>query len=147
MTTVSRSIGAAPEEVFAQLADGWIYGAWVVGASHIRDVDSEWPAVGALLHHRVGPWPVSVDDTTEVVAMVPDERLVLRAKAFPFGVARVELAISAAEGGCVVDMAEGPTGGIAKWLDNPLLRIVLRRRNAESLARLDDLASKRPAPD
>src|SRR3954471_9339924 len=48
MPSVSRSIGAAPDEVFAQLADGWIYGAWVVGASHIRDVDAEWPAVGAL---------------------------------------------------------------------------------------------------
>jgi len=146
MTSVSRSIGVAPHKVFAQLADGWIYGAWVVGASHIRDVDADWPAVGAHLHHRVGPWPVSVDDTTEVIEVVPDKRLVLRAKAFPVGEARVELSISPAGEGCVVEMAEAPTGGIGAWLDNPILRMVLRRRNAQSLARLDDLATKRPAP-
>jgi len=43
-------------------------------------------------------------------------------------------------------MAEAPTRGVFAKLDNPLLRLILRKRNEESLARLADLSSRRPAP-
>jgi hypothetical protein len=46
--------------------------------------------------------------------------------------------------GSLVTMSEAPTHGIGSWLDNPLQRLVLRRRNLESLARLASLAEKRP---
>jgi uncharacterized protein YndB with AHSA1/START domain len=145
MTTVSRNIAATPDEVFAQLADGWIYAAWVVGASHIRDVDAGWPAVGTRIHHRVGPWPATIDDTTEVIDVITGSRLVLQARAWPIGEARVELTIEAdGKDGSRVSMAEAPTRGVGNWLDNPLQRIVLRGRNRESLARLASLAEKRP---
>jgi uncharacterized protein YndB with AHSA1/START domain len=144
LTTVCREIAVHPDRVFDQLADGWIFSAWVVGASHIRDVDPEWPAVGARLHHRVGPWPVSIDDTTQVLEVVPGSRLVLQARAWPFGEARVELTIEAAAFGSTVIMAEAPTHGAGRVFDNPLQRVVLRRRNMESLTRLACLAEKRP---
>ena len=147
MTKTSRIVDADPGEVFAQLSDGWIYGAWVVGASHIRHVDDDWPAVGSRLHHRVGPWPVAITDTTEVVEMEPNARLVLRAKAWPAGEARVELDIAPDRAGSVVTMGEAPTKGIFALLDNPLTRLILRKRNEESLARLADLSSRRPDPN
>ena len=146
MTTVSRSINASPAAVFAQLADGWIYSGWVVGASHIRDVDAAWPAAGSQIHHRVGPWPFSVDDTTRVVEVVSGSCLVLQARAWPVGEARVELTIEPDGAGSRVTMSEAPTNGVGRWLDNPLQRLGLRRRNVESLARLASLAEKRPLP-
>jgi hypothetical protein len=147
MTSVSRQIAASADEVFAQLADGWIYASWVVGASHIRDVEAGWPAIGTRIHHRVGPWPITIDDTTEVIDVLASTRLVLQARAWPTGEARVELTIEAdGDDGCVVTMSEEPTRGVGSWLDNPLQRVVLRRRNVESLARLASLAEKRPRP-
>ena len=147
MTQTTRIFDAQPRDVFAQLSDGWIYGAWVVGASHIRHVDANWPAVGTRLHHRVGPWPIALSDSTEVLEMVPNERLVLRAKAWPAGEARVELDIAPDSAGSVVTMGEAPTKGIFALLDNPLVRLILRKRNEESLARLADLSARRPDPN
>ena len=39
---------------------------WAVGAARIREVDEDWPAVGARIHHSVGAWPVLISDTTVV---------------------------------------------------------------------------------
>lgn len=146
MTTVSRKIAATPDDVFAQLADGWIYSAWVVGACHIRDVDTEWPAIGSRIHHRVGSWPFTIDDSTQVIDAEAGSHLVLQARAWPAGEARVELFIESDDGGSLVTMAENPTNGIGTWTDNPLQRMMLRKRNIESLARLASLAERRPRP-
>jgi hypothetical protein len=143
MTTVSKLVHAAPEAVFAQLADGWIFPVWVVGASHIRDVDDDWPAPGSELHHKVGAWPLMINDSTQVLEMTPNRRLVLQAKAKLFGQARVEIALQPAGDDCLVTMSEAPTRGIVHRLDNPLQRYALRRRNIESLDRLATLAEKR----
>ena len=44
--TVSRSVAAPAEAVWAVLADGWQYATWVVGASRVRAVDAGWPRAG-----------------------------------------------------------------------------------------------------
>ena len=43
MTQIERTIPAGAGQIFDVLADGWSYAAWVVGNSHVRDVDPEWP--------------------------------------------------------------------------------------------------------
>ena len=43
----------------------------VVGAVHIRDVDTSWPSAGSQVHHKVGAWPVMIADATEVLACDP----------------------------------------------------------------------------
>lgn len=58
MIEVSEMVSAKPGQVFAVLADGWLYPLWVVGASHMRQVDEGWPAVGTRIHHSVSPWPL-----------------------------------------------------------------------------------------
>jgi uncharacterized protein YndB with AHSA1/START domain len=141
---VSKHVNAPPERVWAELSDGWMFTGWVVGATHIRDVDPNWPQVGARLHHQVGAWPLVVNDSTAVVESEPPRRLVLQARAWPVGEARVEVTIEADGDGSMVVMSEAPTDGPGRWLHNPVQEALLRRRNVESLERLADIAEKRP---
>jgi uncharacterized protein YndB with AHSA1/START domain len=143
LTTVDRHVDAPPERVFAALSDGWLLPVWVVGATHIRDVDENWPEPGSRAHHQVGPWPVSIADSTAVVDCEPPRRLVLQARAYPVGEARVDITVEPDGTGSRVVMAEAPTHGAARLLDNPLQRWVLAARNRESLARLAALAEHR----
>lgn len=145
-TTESCHIDASPERVFAHLTDPWVYPVWVVGATHIRGVDEGWPRPGARLHHRVGAWPFTLDDNTEVVACDAPTRLVLQARAGIFGQARVEITVEPEDGGAKVVMREAPTDGPGKVIDNPVQRLLLRLRNRESLVRLKTLVENRPAP-
>lgn len=66
MATVDCSIAATPAEVFAVLANGWFYSNWVVGTSHMRAVEAEWPERGSRLFHATGVWPVVVRDESVV---------------------------------------------------------------------------------
>jgi uncharacterized protein YndB with AHSA1/START domain len=147
MSRVERVIGGSPEQVWAVLADGWLYPVWVVGATHMRDVDDSWPGKGARLHHQVGAWPLMLSDTTQVVRSEPAQELVLQARAWPTGEARIEITIEAHPDGALVRMAEAPSHGPAFHLDNPLLRRLLVARNNESLARLAAIVEHRPSPD
>lgn len=143
---VSRYVEASPERVWAELSDGWMFTGWVVGASHIRGVDGTWPDAGARLHHQVGAWPLVVSDTTVVLESDPPRRLVLQARAWPMGEARVELHVAGEGSGTRVTMAESPTRGPAAVLHTRLQEAALRKRNIESLARLASIAENRPLP-
>ena len=55
---------APPERVFDALVDAWLLPVWVVGATHIRDVDDNWPEPGSVVHHQVGAWPFTISDVT-----------------------------------------------------------------------------------
>jgi uncharacterized protein YndB with AHSA1/START domain len=140
----TRTIGASAEEIFQVLADGWSYGGWVVGAAHVRDVDPDWPAVGSRLHHRVGPWPVSLDDSTRVVAVEPARLLELDARAWPVGAARIRVTLEPVDADRTrVRMAEHLTSPKARHIPQALQDLALVPRNRECLARLDDLAVHR----
>jgi uncharacterized protein YndB with AHSA1/START domain len=140
---VSRQMAAPPEAVFAAMSDAWLFPVWVVGATHVRTVDENWPAPGARMHHQVGPWPIAVSDSTQVIECEAPTRLVMQARAYPFGEARVELAVRPVSGGSPVRMAEAPTHGAGRLLDNPLQRRLLAARNRESLARLAAVVENR----
>ena len=147
MSIVHGHIDASAETVFAVLADGWHYSNWVVGTSHVRAVEAEWPAVGARLFHASGLWPAVTRDETTVDEVEAPRLLVLTAKGRPFGEARVTLELADAPGGGTdVTMAEVPVAGPGKWVHNPLGDVVLSRRNTESLARLAALVQRRTSP-
>lgn len=112
MIEVARLVCAPPEDVWAVLADGWVYSGWVVGASRMRAVDTHWPAPGATLHHSIGGWPMLLDDTTTVLEASPGRELVLRARGWPVGAAEVRVQLSAHGVGTMVRMAEDVTSGI-----------------------------------
>lgn len=136
MSVNSRVVKATPDQVWHVLSDGWLYPLWVVGASRMREVDDHWPAVGARLHHSVGAWPLLLDDTTEVMEVVPGSRLTLRARAWPAGAAEVVLRLEAlgVETEIVIEenVVSGPGALLPGVVEDPLLGW----RNVETLRRL-----------
>ncbi|WP_120493700.1 SRPBCC family protein [Microbacterium phyllosphaerae] len=135
-----RTMSCRPTDVFQVLANGWLYPAWVVGASRMRDVDETWPQAGAELHHSVGVWPALLDDTTVVEEWSPPNRMVMRARGWPIGEARVTLRVRSYDGGTMVRIDEEPVSGPAALLPSILTAPILRVRNAETLHRLAYLA-------
>jgi carbon monoxide dehydrogenase subunit G len=137
MATRSTHVSAGTDEVWAVLADPWSYATWVVGTVKIRDADPGFPAVGCKLHHAVGAWPLLLEDETEILGCEPGHRLVMQARGWPVGEARVELVLHA-EGDDLtrVAMNEQPTQGPGAWVHNPLLDAILARRLDETLDRL-----------
>jgi hypothetical protein len=143
---VQRIFLAPPDRVFAVLADGWTYSDWVVGSAHIRDVDPEWPAPGARLHHKVGPWPLSLKDSSEVLACEPNRSLTLKAGIWPLGAATVRFDLEPVGPSATrVTMHEDFHAGPLAQLRNKINDLVLHQRNVESLRRLSDLAEREKA--
>jgi uncharacterized protein YndB with AHSA1/START domain len=136
-------IDASVEDVFAILADGWSYAAWVVGASRIRDVDTSWPEAGCRIHHSVGAWPFLLDDTTISLEYEPRRRLKLRVRAWPAGHGEVEFRATETPTGCRLVMTEQATSGPISLLPSAAADLILHPRNEEALRRLKLLAERR----
>ena len=136
MATTSIVIEASPADVFAVLSDGWTYSNWVVGTSHIRAVQANWPSVGSRLYHAVGAWPMVTRDYSEVEKLEPDSEIVLYASGSKLGSARIRITVEPHPDGSQVAIHETPVDGPGKWLHNPLQDVLLHRRNIESLHRL-----------
>ena len=146
MATNERRISASPEQVFAVLADGWLYPTWVVGASRMRKVDAAWPAVEARLHHSVGVWPLLLNDETRILAWEPPRRTVLEAKGWPFGTATVEIEVIPDGTGCMVRITENPSRGPGVLVPKPLRDPMIKIRNTETLRRLAFLVEGNARP-
>jgi Polyketide cyclase / dehydrase and lipid transport len=144
MAIVSRTIRVRPEQVFAVLADGWSYSDWVVGTAHIRSVDPHWPQVGARLHHKIGPWPLSLKDSSTVTACTPDRSLTLDAGLWPLGAATVHIELEPWGADATrVTIHEDFHAGPLAWTKNKINDLALHGRNVEALRRLADLAEQR----
>jgi uncharacterized protein YndB with AHSA1/START domain len=143
MIESSRQIAAPTDQVFAVLADGWSYPAWVVGAALTRHVDGSWPAVGSRLHHRVGVWPLQFDDVTVVRAVEPDRLLELDGHLWVLGTARIRFQLEPATGGTLVRLAERLATGPGSLVPDAAQALFLKIRNAETLRRLEREALRR----
>jgi hypothetical protein len=144
MIEVSQTVSVGPERVFEVLEDGWLFPLWVVGAAHMRKVDPGWPAVGTRIHHSVGPWPLQIRDTTEVMDVDPGRMLELDACAWPTGAARVRITLAATGvDGTLITMGEVLDRGPAREIPMPLQALLMKPRNIESLRRLGDIAENR----
>ncbi|WP_309113459.1 SRPBCC family protein [Saccharothrix sp.] len=143
MVEVSLRVPAPADRVFAVLSDGWSYASWVVGAAHIREVDTGWPAPGTRIHHSIGSWPALVSDVTRVAACEPPAVLELEAGMWPFGAARIRFELSEEDGGTLVRMREIVERGPLSVLPSAVQGVVLKPRNKETLHRLADLAVRR----
>lgn len=146
MAVTSVHTAASPEAVWAVLADGWLYSNWVVGTSHMRAVETAWPQPGSRLFHASGLWPAVRRDESVVEESEPVRRLVLTARARPFGEARVSVDLAPEGTGCRITMAEHPSAGPGKWVHNPAADRLLKHRNDEALARLAAVAERRQRP-
>jgi NAD(P)-dependent dehydrogenase (short-subunit alcohol dehydrogenase family)/uncharacterized protein YndB with AHSA1/START domain len=138
-------IRATPEQVFAVFSDGERYPDWVVGASHVIDVDDGFPAIGTRFRHRVGLGPLTTSHHTEVTALDPPRRIALKGKARPLGTAAIELTVRESAGGSEVTMVETPGDPLSALAgSNPLADTLLRLRNSEALSRLKRVVEERP---
>jgi hypothetical protein len=142
MTEVSKDCGVGVPAVMTVLADGWLFGLWVVGASHLRAVDAEWPTPGSRIHHAVGIWPLLIHDHTEVLSWDPNGCVELLARGWPIGEARVLLQVHPRGSGSTIVMTERVVRGPGTML-RPLERVMLPPRNRESLSRLVAVAEGR----
>jgi len=134
-----------PEAVWDVLASPEEYGYWVVGSKLIRDADPGWPAPGTRFHHTVGVGPVKVSDHTESLEARAPELLRIRAKARPLGTATVVMELMRRASGTLVRMTETPDGLSSVMSLNPLVHVLIKARNSESLMRLEELALRRVA--
>jgi hypothetical protein len=141
MKTVTLVFNTPASEVWKVIANGWLYSGWVVGASRIRSVDGHWPEAGARLHHSVGAWPLLINDSTQVAAVVPGKSLELVARGWPMGEAKVVMTLEDLGSQCRVSMTEdavrGPGLAVPKVLRDPLITV----RNRETLKRLELMAA------
>lgn len=136
-------IAASPSAVYDVLLDPTCYPGWVVGAKDIRDVDDEWPEVGARFHHCVGVGPLTVKDSTKILDRVDARRVVLEVRARPAGRGKVVLDLESTDAGTHVVMEETVISGPASFLPAVLVEPAMRTRNAESLRRLKRLSEER----
>ncbi|MCT9821396.1 SRPBCC family protein [Microbacterium sp. W1N] len=142
-----RKLECTPEAVFEVLGDGWLYPTWVVGASRMRAVDDRWPAQRSRLQHSFGVWPVLIDDETVVESVDPPGQIVLRAKGWPLGEARVVIDVKPVAGGTLVRIQEEAVSGPGRFVPRPIMDALLHWRNGETLHRLAYLAEGRAAAD
>lgn len=141
---VSRTVAAPAEAVWAVLADGWFYATWVVGAARVRAVDDGWPQAGTRLHHSVGLWPALLSDATVSEVCEVPRRLVLTARAWPAGEARVEIElVPGGSQACTVSMAEDAVSGPGRLVPSPVRQLMILPRNREALRRLALVAEGR----
>ncbi len=132
------------QQVFDQLLVPENFGEWVVGAKRIRGTSGNWPSEGAKFHHTVGVGPLKIADTTKIEEIQAPERLVLEARAFPLGDARVDLhLVSTTDGSTQVVMVEEVIGGPAKLIPGPINERMIYLRNRRSLRRLRRLILRR----
>jgi uncharacterized protein YndB with AHSA1/START domain len=144
---IERLIDAPPERLFEILSQPRSYAYWVIGSRAIRDADEQWPAAGARLHHTVNIGPLRLRDHTKVEEVEPERFLQLKAKARPFGTARVKLELARADGGTRVTMVEDAANAVTAFVFSPLVHLLVRWRNVHSLERLAELAEGRvPLP-
>jgi hypothetical protein len=142
MSTVTQVFQSPAPHIWRVIADGWLYSGWVVGASRIRAVDDQWPAIGSKLHHSVGAWPLLLNDSTSVTGLEAGRKLELLARGWPMGEAKVLITLEDLGGSqCRVSIAEdairGPGKLVPKALRNPLISV----RNRETLKRLELMAA------
>jgi uncharacterized protein YndB with AHSA1/START domain len=127
-----------PDEVFEHLLNPWEYPKWLLGASDMRAVDDDWPAVGSNFHHRVGWGPVKVNDRSQIVEIDPPRKLVLYVKATPLVQGEVTFTLEEVDGGTLLTLQEEPAipaGNLAR----PVLDPATHARNKRSLHQLADL--------
>jgi hypothetical protein len=138
-----RWVAAPPEAVWEQLADGWRYADFVVGSAHVRRVDQGWPRPGTSIHPVVGAWPLLRQGRTTSEEVDAPHRLVLTARSWPLGGARVVFDLLPRDGGTLVRLTEDAVEGPGRLVPRPLRTPLISARNTETLARLEALAVAR----
>ena len=139
----SREIEADVDTVFAVLADPHSYPAWLVGNAEVRSVDADWPRPGSKFHHRVGVWPFTISDSTQLAEIEPGQLLRLNVRARPLIRAVATFRLIGDGDRTVVSLEEEPAMRILGAIVRPLVDPLTHLRNHASLRRLAALIEDR----
>jgi uncharacterized protein YndB with AHSA1/START domain len=145
MTTNHFEADASAQAVYEVLLDPYAYADWVVGSKKVRSVDPGWPAPGSRFHHTVGTPGIDIEDSSKIIDLTPDERLVLEVRFRPLGIATVTLELQPIGDGhrTGITMTEVPKEGpVRKWWSFVLAGLTYGR-NAIALRRLARMAAAR----
>ena len=136
MSYNSREIDADADTVFAVLSDPHTYPAWLVGNAEVSAVDADWPRPGSRFHHRVGVWPFTIADSTQLAEVEPGRLLRLNVRARPLIRAVATFRLLGDGERTTVSLEEEPA---MRWLGafvRPLVDPLTHLRNHASLRRL-----------
>ena len=145
MITVTHQTPARPEQIWAVLADGWTYAAWVVGACG----SARWRAAGDAGQ----PHPPLGRDVA-AAGQRRDRGRGLRARAADpaegqgqgHGAAIVEIRLHDEGDRTRIEMREDATAGLGKLLPHTVRQALIAPRNTETVTRLALLAERRTQP-
>lgn len=132
-----------PAVVWDLLIDPHTYPDWLVGTAEIRDVDDDWPAVGARFRHRVGIGPFAIPDHSEVLHIEPRRELQLMVRARPFISAVATFRLVGDHTASMLSLQEEPKLRIIGNLVRPVMDPSIHVRNHRSLRRLTELVERR----
>jgi uncharacterized protein YndB with AHSA1/START domain len=136
MSYNSREIEADADTVFAVLSDPHTYPAWLVGNAEVRSVDPDWPRPGSKFHHRVGVWPLTIADSSQLADIEPGRLLRLNVRARPLIRAVATFRLVGDGERTVVSLEEEPAMRLVGALVRPLVDPLTHVRNHVSLRQL-----------
>ncbi|WP_431963724.1 SRPBCC family protein [Actinacidiphila sp. bgisy160] len=136
MAVRHRLVRGTREDVWAVLADGTLYGDWVVGPSSSRHSDGDWPAVGSSIEYTVRLGPVKLTGETIVRICRPPEQLELEALSGRLGTARIAFELRPWGQDTLVIVDEHPLRGPGGLAHNAALDALLQLRHRSMLGRL-----------
>jgi uncharacterized protein YndB with AHSA1/START domain len=139
-----REFPVPPEVLWDLLIDPYTYPDWLVGAEEIRDVDDDWPAVGARFHHEVGVGPLEIPDHSEVLHIEPRRELRLTVRARPFVSAVATFRLVGDRAVSMLSVQEEPTVRTVGNLVRPVMDPSIHLRNHRSLRRLAAVVERHP---
>ena len=139
MSLNSVVMPVSPERVFEYLLDPDTYPRWLIGAETMRAVDDDWPAPGSRFHHRVGMWPVRIEDYSEIVELDPPRMLHLSVRASPIIRADVTFRCRGDDRESILIIEEEPVYRSLGNLARPVLDPATHVRNHGSLRKLRDI--------
>ncbi|WP_145503018.1 SRPBCC family protein [Streptomyces sp. CFMR 7] len=131
-----------PAAVWSVLADGTLYGEWVVGTSDSHPERGDWPETGSSIAYHVHVGPKRFGGHTVVRRVDPPRTLELEADGGPWGTARIAFDIRPWGERTLVIVDEHPLRGLGGTLHNPLVDTLLQLRHRTMLARLAELVER-----
>jgi uncharacterized protein YndB with AHSA1/START domain len=141
MGTVRMQIDRPIAEVWNVVTDANSYPEWLVGAQEV-DVPADWPAVGAVFHHRIGFGPLTMPGSTTVRASERPNRFSIAAGMGLLGQADATFDLTeTGASSTTVAITEHPAKGPIRAVHSVFPSLVERSldaRNTRSLEKLRD---------
>jgi mannose-6-phosphate isomerase-like protein (cupin superfamily) len=128
------------EDVWRLITDARRYPEWILGASDVRQVETDWPDPGAAVELRHGIRPLTVGGSYTVLRGAEPSELELHVQVHPLLETRKRFDLTATPDGTHVTLFEKAIGGVLPRISSPACTLVLEAAGALSLFQLRRLS-------